>query len=88
MRSNYTPPDGFTQIESKLEGIMVFAPAPEIDITPEALQFECPQCGASTTFTPSIGGVTCQHCGYTESRKLKAVGRAADEREFTRIVNH
>jgi predicted RNA-binding Zn-ribbon protein involved in translation (DUF1610 family) len=83
MRTNYTPPDGFTQIESKLVGITVFAPAPEIDTTPEAVWFKCPQCGATTTFTPSAGSVICQHCGYTQDRRLDIVGRVADEREFT-----
>ena len=83
MINNYSPPTGFIQVESKLEGIAVFAPAPEIDSTPEAMEFKCPRCGAATTFTPSAGGVTCRHCGYTQDRQAAAVGRYAEEREFT-----
>ncbi|MFC1996603.1 hypothetical protein ACFLXI_03210 [Chloroflexota bacterium] len=83
MMSKFTPPIGFTEIESKLEGITVFAPIPEDDITPEAISFKCPQCGAETTFTPSSGGVTCTSCGYAQDRQVEPVGRAAAEREFT-----
>ena len=83
MSSNYTPPIGFIPVESKLEGITVFAPAPEVDTTPEALEFKCPQCGATTAYAPSAAGVTCQHCGYAQTSETEAVGRAAVEHEFT-----
>ena len=83
MAHNYSPPTGFIQIESKLEGITVFAPAPEIDLTPEATDFKCPQCGATTTYTPSIGGTTCQNCGYTHIHESDVVGQVAAEQEFT-----
>ncbi len=83
MSPKLQPPAGFIQVESQLEGITVFAPAPEVDTTPEALAFKCPQCGATTAFTPSAAGVTCQHCGYAQAAVTEAIGRAADEHEFT-----
>jgi len=83
MTTNYTPPSGFIQIKSELEGVTVFAPGPEKDILPEAIAFKCPQCGATTSFTPSVSGLTCPNCGYTQGASLDAVGQAADEREFT-----
>jgi len=83
MISNYSPPTGFKKIESKLEGIAVYAPASNIDMSPEAMEFKCPQCGASTSFSPAVKGIVCNHCGYTQDRRPDAVGRDADEREFT-----
>jgi len=83
MTLNYSPPNGFVQIESKLDGIKVFAPAPEIDLSPEALEFKCPQCGATTSYTPSTGGITCQNCGYTQIQQANIVGQSANEQEFT-----
>ena len=83
MVHNFSPPTGFVQIESKLDGVTVFAPAPEIDLTPEARDFKCPQCGATTTYIPSSSGISCQHCGYTQSDQLDSVGQGAAEQEFT-----
>ena len=79
----YQPPPGFIAIDSKLEGITLFAPAPEVDTTPETQEFKCPQCGASTAFEPNAAGITCQHCGYTQTTEAETVGRSADEHEFT-----
>ena len=84
MTNSPAPPHtNFIQVESKLEGITVFVPASEEDTVPEALDFKCPQCGASTAYAPSAAGVTCEHCGYTQVFTTEAVGRAAEQREFT-----
>ncbi len=83
MPPNNTPPTGFIKVKSHLEGITVFAPVSEVDTTPEALEFKCPQCGATTAFTPSASGVTCEHCGFAQVSETEAVGRSADEHEFT-----
>ncbi len=83
MATNYTPPSGFTQIKSKLEGITVYAPEGEKNISPEATVFKCPQCGATTSFTPSVRGLTCPNCDYTQGTQINAVGQSADEYEFT-----
>jgi ribosomal protein S27E len=84
MTNSPAPPHtNFIQVESKLEGITVFVPASEEDTVPEALDFKCPQCGASTAYDPSAAAVTCEHCGYTQVFTTEAVGRAAEQREFT-----
>jgi len=83
MALNFSPPTGYVQIESKLDGVTVFAPATEIDLTPEARDFKCPQCGATTAYAPSSGGITCQNCGYTQIYRQNVVGQRAAEQEFT-----
>jgi DNA-directed RNA polymerase subunit RPC12/RpoP len=80
---NLSPPPGFTQVESKLPGVVVFAPAPEEETTPEVETFKCPQCGASTAFDPTAASVACAHCGFVQNLQAQVVGRRADEREFT-----
>jgi DNA-directed RNA polymerase subunit RPC12/RpoP len=79
----FQPPAGFIPVESALEGITVFAPAPAVDLTPEIQEFKCPQCGGITAFDPGVAGVTCQHCGTTQATEAEKVGRTADEHEFT-----
>jgi predicted RNA-binding Zn-ribbon protein involved in translation (DUF1610 family) len=81
--SSYIPPTGFTAIPSKLAGITVYAPASQVDTSPESREFKCPQCGASINFDPTVAGVACQYCGYTQATAAQTIGRAADEREFT-----
>jgi len=83
MNPSYQPPPGFIPVESQLEGITVYAPASEIDTTPESLEFKCPQCGATTTFDPKVAGVVCQHCGFAQISAAQTVGQTAEEHEFT-----
>jgi DNA-directed RNA polymerase subunit RPC12/RpoP len=80
---SFQPPPGFVSTESKLDGVTVFAPAPEVDLTPESQTFKCPQCGATTAFDPTAASVTCKHCGFTEQLTAEEVGRSAEELEFT-----
>ena len=77
------PPANFIQVASKLEGIEVFAPAPEA-IAPQqpVVEFKCPQCGATTAYSVEDGGLTCTHCGYHEPAKKEVVGTGAQEFEF------
>lgn len=79
-----TPPTGYIPVQSALTGITVFAPAPP-DSGPqqEVVDFNCPQCGATTAFSASGGGLTCAHCGYFEAPEQPAVGRKAEQFEFT-----
>lgn len=80
----FTPPPGFIQIESKLDGISLFAPAPvEPKAIPESLEFKCPQCGATTAYDPGAASLTCAHCGYQEENRAEIVGQLAEENEFT-----
>ncbi len=78
----WTPPANFVQVESAVEGITVFAPRAET-AQEKATTFRCPQCGAPTRFEVAAGGVACEHCGYTAPVQAQAVGRGAEEYEFT-----
>lgn len=81
--SPWQPPQGFIQVESQVKGVTVFAPAPEVDATPEAQTFKCPQCGASTAYDVDASGVACEYCGYEGALDAEIVGKEADVREFT-----
>lgn len=76
-------PAGFARVESKLEGITVYAPAPRVDKHADARDFKCPNCGATTAFDPRAGSVTCSNCGSVYAIQAQAVGRRASEFEFT-----
>ena len=79
---NWQPPQGFIPVESLVEGVTVFAPAPEaVPEHPES--FQCPNCGATTAYNVAAGGVACEHCGYVQQSAAEVVGRAAEEFEFT-----
>ncbi len=78
----WTPPANFMQVNSAVEGITVFAPKVETK-QETATTFLCPHCGAPTRFDVSAGGVACEHCGYTAPMVAQAVGRGAEEYEFT-----
>jgi hypothetical protein len=81
------PPSGYVQTDSAVSGIDVYRPAPP-DQQPQAevVDFACPQCGAATAFSAADGGLTCTHCGYYEAPKQAAVGRHAQQFEFTTEV--
>ena len=49
----------------------------------ETVYFACPQCGATTAYSASDGGLTCTHCGYYEPPEKEVVGKAAERFEFT-----
>jgi predicted RNA-binding Zn-ribbon protein involved in translation (DUF1610 family) len=78
------PPPGYIPLDSAIDGIEVFGPAPtESSPGKEIVDFKCPQCGATTAFSASDGGLTCTHCGYYEAPEKPIVGRMATEFEFT-----
>ncbi|MBI4670072.1 MAG: TFIIB-type zinc ribbon-containing protein [Chloroflexi bacterium] len=76
-------PAGFIRVESKLEGITVYAPAPRVDKLADARSFKCPNCGATTAFDPRVGSMTCSNCGSVYAIQAQTVGRRANEFEFT-----
>jgi DNA-directed RNA polymerase subunit RPC12/RpoP len=76
-------PAGFVRVESKLDGITVYAPAPRAENIPDARTFKCPNCGATTAFDPRAGSVTCSNCGSIYVIHAQTVGRRAAEFEFT-----
>ncbi len=75
-------PAGYAPVPSAIEGISVYAPVIEEE-EEKPTTFKCPQCGATTRYDVSAGGVTCEHCGYTAAAQSKQVGRRAEEFEFT-----
>lgn len=78
------PPPNFIRDASAVEGILVFKPAPkEAGQHRETVDFACPQCGGITAYSAADGGLTCTSCGYFEAPDKAAVGRAAEEFEFT-----
>lgn len=79
-----TIPSGYVRVESKLEGITVYAPAPRVEQISNAQTFKCPNCGATTAFDPRAGSVTCSNCGSVYRLRGEQVGRRANEFEFTR----
>lgn len=83
MATESFPPAGFIEVQSAVEGITVYKPAPPPEQKEDAvIDFLCPRCGAKTAFSASAGGLTCSACGYHEPPKKEAVGKAAEQFEF------
>jgi hypothetical protein len=78
------PPPGYIPTLSAVTGIEVFMPAPpDVGSVQEVVDFKCPQCGATTAYSVTDGGLTCSHCGYYEAPKQAIVGKKATQFEFT-----
>jgi DNA-directed RNA polymerase subunit RPC12/RpoP len=81
-RQTFPPPD-YAPTPSHVEGIVVYAPAPETKAPKEALlDFKCPRCGATTAYSVADGGIRCEYCGYYEPPEREIVGKGAREFEF------
>jgi len=77
------PPPNYIQVESQVEGIVIYAPKPEKKETIEqVVEFSCPNCLSKTAYSPAEGGLKCSSCGYYEPPKKKIVGRSAEQFEF------
>lgn len=84
-----TIPPEFVRVESKIQGITVFAPPPRLEQLPNAQTFNCPNCGATTAFDPRAASVLCSNCGSRYKIESTSVGRQAAEFQFTLdTVNH
>jgi DNA-directed RNA polymerase subunit RPC12/RpoP len=79
----WSPPDGFIKVDSKVPGVIVYAPKPKVNQVDDLKQYACPNCGANVAYNVSAGGIACEYCGYIAPVVGKRVGRAADEFEFT-----
>jgi Zn finger protein HypA/HybF involved in hydrogenase expression len=79
----WPPPEGFVPVPSQVEGIELYAPAPEEKVEEKTRTFKCPYCGAVTSYSPTQRQLTCPHCGRTQEITTEAVGRTAAEFEFT-----
>ena len=78
------PPPNFVLTKSAIDGIEVYMPAPvESGPHQEVVNFNCPQCGATTAFSAADGGLNCAHCGYYEAPHQDVVGKKAQQFEFT-----
>jgi len=81
------PPEGFVQVASNVDGIEVYAPAPEMpESEPDVVDFACPRCQATTAYSVEDGGLRCAHCGYYEPPAMPTVGKGAQEFEFTVVT--
>lgn len=79
----WPPPEGFVPVLSQVEGIELYAPAPEEEPEEETRTFKCPSCGAVISYSATQRQLTCPHCGSTQEITAEVVGRRADEFEFT-----
>ncbi len=75
-------PENYQSVPSHIEGITVFAPAPEVQEREGPQIYLCPNCGASVAYDVTARGVACEYCGYTRTEVGLPVGRAAPEQEF------
>ena len=81
---NTYPPSNYVPTQSKVTGIDVYMPAPQAaPEQSEVVEFNCPQCGATTAYSVADGGLTCSHCSYHEAPATSVVGVRAEEHEFT-----
>lgn len=81
--TSWAPPPKFKQVQSQLEGISVYAPAPEAPEAVEPKTYTCPNCGATTKYDVAAGGVACEYCGYSATVQTQQVGEKAQTYEFT-----
>ena len=80
---NGAPPEGFIQVDSKIPGVIVYAPMPETTTKDQVKSYACPNCGANIAYDVSAGGIACEYCGYIAPVKAVKVGKRAEEFEFT-----
>jgi len=80
---DWSPPEGYMQIESKVAGVTLFAPEPEAIHKDQPKNFACPNCGANVTYDVAAGGIACEYCGYLAPVRGINFGKTADEFEFT-----
>jgi hypothetical protein len=79
----WPPPEGFVSVQSRVEGIELYAPAPEEAPPEETRTFKCPSCGGITAYSATQRRLTCSHCGREQDLDAAVVGAGADEFEFT-----
>ena len=79
----WQPPADYTQVDSALPGITVYAPRPKTVQADAPQTYTCPQCGATTKYDVAAGGIACEHCGYAAPAAAPALGRQAQQSEFT-----
>lgn len=81
--THWMPPEGFHPVDSRVPGVIVYAPMPEQTDIDRAVSYACPNCGANTGYNVAAGGVACEYCGYVAPVNAERVGRSAQDFEFT-----
>ena len=80
--SNFPPP-GFAPGKSQVAGIEVYLPITKsTEKRPDVMDFKCPKCGATITYSVDAGQLVCEHCGYSETPEGQLLGRGAEQFEF------
>ena len=78
----WPPPEGFIAVPSLVEGIELYAPAPE-EKPDETRTFKCRYCGGVISYSATQRRLTCPYCGRAQEIAAEEVGQAAAEFEFT-----
>ncbi len=81
--SLWPPPTGFIPVPSLLEGIELYAPAPEEKPDQDTRSFRCRHCGGTISYSAAERQLTCPYCGGAQKIEAQEVGRQAAEFEFT-----
>ena len=79
----WPPPKGFVPVPSLVDGIEVYAPAPEQEKDEETHTFKCRHCGGSISYSAAERQLACPYCGGSQEVAAEEVGRTAAEFEFT-----
>jgi len=79
----WPPPENFVAAPSLVEGIELYAPAPEEEPEEKTRSFKCQYCGGVISYSAAERQLTCPHCGRAQEIDAKQVGQAATEFEFT-----
>lgn len=85
IEASWQPPEGFEALDSSVEGVTVYAPAPDDagDAQRGPRTVKCSSCGASIAFNVSEGALSCDYCGHVEQVQAQHVGHGATRHEFT-----
>jgi Zn finger protein HypA/HybF involved in hydrogenase expression len=75
-------PEGFVPVPSLVEGIELYAPAPE-EKPDETHTFKCRYCGGVISYSATQRQLTCPYCDRAQEIAAEEVGQAAAEFEFT-----
>lgn len=75
-------PVGWVEQPSRVSGVRVFAPPPEVDEAPANPTFRCPSCAHPTAFDVAQGRLACAACGWAEEAPAQPGGATAHA-EFT-----
>jgi predicted RNA-binding Zn-ribbon protein involved in translation (DUF1610 family) len=78
----WPPPEGFVPVPSQVDGIELYAPAPEEE-PEETRTFKCRHCGGTIAYSAAQRQLTCPYCGGTQELTAEEVGQRAAEFEFT-----